>query len=63
MPMRRKLNQVGGIAKISELSQTELLGEEVAEGDLVEAAKKVRPSVGNDDLKRYSKWMEEFGST
>ena len=27
MPMRRKLNQVGGITKISELSQTELLGQ------------------------------------
>lgn len=27
MPMRRKLMQVGGIAKISELSQSELMGE------------------------------------
>ena len=30
MPMRRKLNQVGGISKISELSQTELLGEKIS---------------------------------
>lgn len=54
MPMRRKLMQVGGIAKISELSQSELMGEQISETDLLEAAKKIRPSVGGDDLKRYS---------
>jgi katanin p60 ATPase-containing subunit A1 len=63
MPMRRKLAQVGGIAKLSQLSQTELLTEEISEVDLLEACKKVRPSVGGEDLKKYAEWMKEFGSS
>jgi SpoVK/Ycf46/Vps4 family AAA+-type ATPase len=58
MPMRRKLAQVGGITKISELSQNELLNESIAETDILESARKIRPSVGSDDLKRYSDWMK-----
>lgn len=62
MPMRRKLVEVGGIHKIAELSQKDLLNEQISEGDLMEAAKKIKPSVGTDDLKRYSEWMKQFGS-
>lgn len=31
--------------------------------DFTNAIKKVNKSVSNDDLERYKKWMEEFGST
>ena len=58
MPMRRRLVQVGGISKIAQLSQTELLNEQISEDDLLQAAKKIKPSVGNEDLKRYSQWMK-----
>ena len=63
MPMRRKIEQVGGIGKLSQLKQDDLIDEEVREKDLIEAAKKIKPSVGSEDLKKYSKWMEEFGSS
>ena len=63
MPMRRKLTQVGGIQKITELSQKDLLLEEVTEQDLLDAAKKIKPSVGQEDLKRYAQWLKDFGST
>lgn len=35
MPMRRRLIQVGGITQISQLSQAELLEEEVSQLDLM----------------------------
>jgi len=58
MPMRKKLQQIGGINKITELSQNDLLNEVITEADLIEAATKIKPSVGNDDLKRYADWMK-----
>ena len=63
MPMRRKLNSVGGIKKLQELKQEQLMDEQIAEKDLMDATKNVKPSVGQQDLKRYSAWMAEFGST
>jgi ATP-dependent 26S proteasome regulatory subunit len=35
MPMRRKLQQIGGITKITELSQSDLLNEVISEADLI----------------------------
>lgn len=57
MPMRRKIAQVGGIGKLQDLKQSQLINEQVLEADLMESAKKVKPSVGKDDLKRYEAWM------
>ena len=63
MPMRRKIQQVGGIQKLQEIKQEELIEEQVTEADLLESAKKVKPSVGKEDLKRYQAWMAQFGSS
>lgn len=30
--------------------------------DIIEAIKKVNKSVSQEDLEKYKKWMEEFGS-
>ena len=58
MPMRRKIQQVGGIGKLSQIKESEIIEEEVSEKDVLEAAKKIKPSVGQEDLKRYSDWMK-----
>ena len=63
MPMRRKIAEVGGIQKLQDLKQSELVEEEITEKDLQDAAHKVKPSVGKEDLKRYESWMAEFGSS
>lgn len=34
----------------------------MSESDLIEAIKNNKPSVNMDDLKKYDKWMKEFGS-
>ena len=57
MPMRRKIAELGGIQKMKDLNQSELVDEEITEKDLQDAAQKVKPSVGKDDLKRYENWM------
>lgn len=31
--------------------------------DFIQAFEKIRPSVGQDDLKRHTEWRDEFGST
>lgn len=63
MPVRRKIQQLGGINKLSELKQQEFIDETLSQKDILEAAKKIKPSVGQEDLKRYTNWMKEFGST
>lgn len=35
----------------------------VSREDCLMALEKVHPSVGDTDLERYQKWMEEFGAT
>jgi katanin p60 ATPase-containing subunit A1 len=61
MAMRRKIagltpDQIRGLSK----DELEL---PVSPADFVEAVKKVNKSVSDDDLKKYEKWMTEFGST
>lgn len=34
----------------------------VGQKDFIDALKKINKSVGKDDLERYEKWVEEFGS-
>jgi katanin p60 ATPase-containing subunit A1 len=65
MPLRRKLIQGGGI--MNQLNDREKLKSEldvpITMDDFVLALKNVHKSVSNNDLKRYEKWMAEFGST
>ena len=46
MPMRRKIQQVGGIGKLSQIKESEVIDEEVSQSDIIESAKKIKPSVG-----------------
>lgn len=62
MPMRRKIQQFG-IEKLSQIKESEILEEELSQKDILDAAKKIKPSVGQEDLKRYSDWMKQFGSS
>ncbi len=61
MPMRRMLAKVG-IKNMAEINQKELLEEKLTEKDLLEAVQNNKPSVNSADLKKYDKWMKEFGS-
>lgn len=61
MAMRRKIagltpDQIRGLSK----DELEL---PVSVEDFVEALRKINKSVSAEDLKRYDKWMAEFGST
>ena len=61
MSMRRKIaglkpSQIKNLAK-SELDMP------VTKQDFLEALQKCNKSVSKEDLDKYEKWMEEFGST
>lgn len=61
MAMRRKIagltpEQIRGLSK----DELEL---PVSPADFVEAVRKINKSVSAEDLKKYEKWMTEFGST
>lgn len=43
-------------------SLQEKLASPVSQEDFLETLRRVRSSVGNQDLTRFSKWMSEFGS-
>ena len=61
MAMRRK---IAGLTpeQIRSLSKDEL-ELPVSPDDFIEAIRKINKSVSDDDLKKYDKWMQEFGST
>jgi len=65
MPMKRKLFSGGGLMQ-SKLKDVNKLQEEldvpIVMDDFIKALKNVQKSVGTEHLKKYSKWMEEFGS-
>jgi len=61
MAMRRKITGLTP-EQIRSLSKDEL-ELPVSPNDFYEAIRKVNKSVSMDDLKRYDKWMAEFGST
>jgi SpoVK/Ycf46/Vps4 family AAA+-type ATPase len=42
--------------------QKENLTNPVTQADFLEAIKKVKGSVSETDLERYTKWMEEYGA-
>jgi len=61
MSMRRK---IAGLkpSEIRNLDKDEL-DMPVTKADFLEAVKKCNKSVSKEDLEKYEKWMEEFGST
>jgi katanin p60 ATPase-containing subunit A1 len=65
MPLRKKLLQGGGI--MNHMNDREKLKNEInvpiTQDDFITALKNVNKSVSNNDLKRYEKWMAEFGAT
>jgi katanin p60 ATPase-containing subunit A1 len=64
LPMRKKLKDMGGIAKVTDLDKLRQEIDVPLEMRMVlEAISKVNKSVGGADLARYQTWMNEFGST
>lgn len=60
MSMRRRISGLSS-EEIKNLSRDEL-ELPVTMNDFIDATKRVNKSVSNEDLKRYEKWMQEFGS-
>lgn len=44
-------------------NKEELESTAVAQKDFIDALKKINKSVGKEDLERYEKWVDEFGSS
>ena len=63
MGMRRKIEglSIDEIKAIKERNELELLPAKME--DFLETLKRVSPSVSKNDLEKYEKWMQEFGST
>jgi katanin p60 ATPase-containing subunit A1 len=63
MGMRRKIEglSIDEIKAIKERNELELLPAKME--DFSETLKRVSPSVSKNDLEKYEKWMQEFGST
>merc|ERR1711928_155259 len=61
MSMRRKIAGLKPM-EIRNLNQDEL-DMPVSKQDFMEAVQKCNKSVSKEDLEKYEKWMEEFGST
>ena len=47
-------------AFMSQLSDE--LSQPVSQSDILSTLKRVKPSVGEHDLAKFAKWMEEFGA-
>lgn len=59
MPMRRKLKQQGGFRKIEDIQKFEQeVNIPLIMDDFREALHNVKPSVGKDDLSRYTEWTK-----
>jgi katanin p60 ATPase-containing subunit A1 len=63
MPLRKKLEEHGGIKNITDFTKfTEEVNRSLEMEDFIMALKNVNKSVGTTDIKRHEKFMEEFGS-
>ena len=62
MSMRRKIAGLKQPSEIRNLGRDEL-DLPVTKQDFMDAIKKCNKSVSKEDLDKYEKWMEEFGSS
>eukprot|EP01016_Furgasonia_blochmanni_P054563 TRINITY_DN9007_c0_g1_i2.p2 TRINITY_DN9007_c0_g1~~TRINITY_DN9007_c0_g1_i2.p2 ORF type:complete len:262 (+),score=70.05 TRINITY_DN9007_c0_g1_i2:442-1227(+) len=66
MPMRKRLEREGGFKNLQQRLANVNLKEEMdiplTQEDFENALKNVKKAVGDQDLKAYAKWMEEYGA-
>ena len=51
-----------GVDEIKRMKREEM-EQPITQSDFMEALQRVQSSVGKNDLDRYDKWMQEFGSS
>lgn len=62
MPMRKMLKQQGGFRNIDNVQKFEQeVNVPLTMTDFKEALHNVKPSVGKEDMVRYTEWTKEFG--